>query len=199
MRRSWVRLPFPAYKYMKIKTIKVGSLQTNCYIIIDEPSNEAIVVDPGDEADQIISHLKDLKIKYIVITHGHPDHFGALDEIKQYTKAPLAMSPEDSWFIKPDRGLKDGDQIAIGKLSFNVIHTPGHSKGCICLYTAGHLFSGDTLFAGTCGRMDLPGGSQAEMVNSLKRLASLPDNTIVYPGHGETTTIAKEKERGTLA
>jgi len=183
---------------MKIKTIKVSILRTNCYIIIDEPANEAIVIDPGDEADEIIPHLEGLKVKYIVITHGHWDHVGAVEEIKKFTNAPVAMSLGDDWFALPDKELKDGDILTIGQLKFKVIHTPGHSKACICLYTTGHLFSGDTLFAGTCGRMDLPGGSQTDMVKSLKRLTNLPDDTIVYPGHGETTTIAQEKERGTL-
>ena len=183
---------------MKIITIKVGSLQTNCYIVIDEKSQEAIVIDPGDEADKIVSRLHGFKVKYIVITHGHPDHFGALDEIKDITQATVLMHPADEWFMVPERAIGDGDTIDFGKISLQVFHTPGHSKGCICLYTPGHLFSGDTLFATTCGRVDLPGGSMNEMIRSLKRLAQLPEGTKVYPGHDAETTIKLEKERGTL-
>ncbi|MFH1826328.1 MAG: MBL fold metallo-hydrolase [bacterium] len=183
---------------MKIKIVKVGSLQTNCYIVSDESTNEAIVIDPGDEAAKILPNLKGLKVRYIIITHAHPDHFGALDAVKHATKAKLLMHPADEWFFKPDQELSEGDEIKFGHIDLHVIHTPGHSPGGICLYTDGHLFSGDTLFSTTYGRIDLPGGSPHQMRESLKRLAGLPDETIVYPGHDETTTIGLEKERGTL-
>ena len=183
---------------MLIKTIKVGDLQTNCYIVIDEKSREAVVIDPGDEASKILSAIKDLKVRYIILTHGHPDHFGAMDVLKKATRAPLLMNSEDGWFFKPDQELREGDEIRFGELVFKVLHTPGHSKGGICLYSDGFLFSGDTLFSQGCGRIDLPGGSREEMEKSLKRLASLPDETQVFPGHDELTTIREEKERGTL-
>jgi len=183
---------------MEIKTIKVGSLQTNCYIVSDGQTKEAIVIDPGDEAAKILPELKGLKVRSIVITHGHPDHFGALDEVKDATRAQLLMHPADEWFIEPDRELKDGDKLEVGCLKFTVLHTPGHSKGGICLYTKGHLISGDTLFSAAHGRVDLPGGSMHEMALSLKRLGRLPDETIVYPGHDETTTIGLEKKRHTI-
>ena len=183
---------------MLIKTIKVGSLQTNCYIVIDEPSNEAIIIDPGDEAGRILPETRGLKIRYIIITHGHPDHFGAIDEVKKKTGALLLANPADNWFFNPDQELKEGDEVVFGGITLKVLQTPGHSKGCICLYTPGHLFSGDTLFSGTCGRTDLPGGSSAEMSSSLMRLSTLPDETKVYPGHDEFTTIKDEKERGTF-
>jgi glyoxylase-like metal-dependent hydrolase (beta-lactamase superfamily II) len=146
----------------------------------------------------ILSEIKDFKIRYIILTHGHPDHFGAVDELKKATQAPIVIHPADSWFIKPDKELKNDDEIKFGSLSLKVIHTPGHSKGSICLYISGHLFSGDTLFSEGFGRTDLPGGSTQEMKKSLKRLSALPDETSVYPGHDETTTIKKEKERGIL-
>jgi hydroxyacylglutathione hydrolase len=183
---------------MQIKTIKVGSLQTNCYIVIDEKSKEAVVIDPGDEAARILPEIKGLKIRYIILTHGHPDHFGALDEIQQATGAPLLMNKADSWFFKPDQALKEGDEIKFGGETLKIIHTPGHTRGGICLYTKGHLFSGDTLFWGTHGRTDLPGSSAEEMKRSLKKLSALPDETRVYPGHDEFTTIRDEKERKTL-
>jgi len=156
------------------------------------------VIDPGDEAHKILPQLKGFKVQYIIITHGHPDHFGAMDEVKKTTQAQLLMHPADEWFFKPDQEIKEGDEIKCGALSFKVMHTPGHSKGGICLYTPGHLFSGDTLFSTTHGRIDLPGGSMHEMVESLRRLSRLPDDTIVYPGHDETTSIGLEKERKTL-
>jgi glyoxylase-like metal-dependent hydrolase (beta-lactamase superfamily II) len=183
---------------MLIKTIKVGDLQTNCYIVIDEKSNEAVIIDPGDEASEILRELKNLKIRYIILTHGHPDHFGAVNNIKAKTGAPLLMHPADNWFFKPDKELSEGQEIKFGEISLKVLHTPGHTKGGVCLYANGHLFSGDTLFSEAHGRTDLPGGSIEEMRKSLKRLASLPDETRVYPGHDEETTIGLEKERGTL-
>jgi len=173
-------------------------LQTNCYIVVDEKSTEAIIIDPGDEAAKILPNLAGLSIRYIVITHGHPDHFGALDEIKKQTRVPVLIHPDDNWFIEGDNNLKDGDEIKFGSLTLKVIHTPGHSQGSLCLYLPGHLFSGDTLFSTTHGRVDLPGSSPRAMRQSLKTLAALPDDTIVYPGHDETTTIGQEKERGTL-
>jgi len=183
---------------MQIKTIKVGSLQTNCYVVIDEKSREALVIDPGAEAENILPEIKGLKVCAILITHGHPDHFGALDEVKKETGAPILMAPEDGWFFKPDKEIKEGDKIKVGELTFSVLETPGHSGGSVCLYIPGHLFAGDTLFAEGCGRTDLPGGSTPKMRQSLTKLANLPEDTIVYPGHDEFTTIKKEKERGTL-
>ena len=183
---------------MQIKTIKVGNLQTNCYIVVDEKSKEAIVIDPGDEASRILLEIRGLKVCSIILTHGHPDHFGALDEVKKLTRAPLLMNSADSWFFKPDRELKDGDEVKLGSQILKVMCTPGHSKGSICLYTKGYLFSGDTLFSTAHGRVDLPGASMADMEKSLNRLSKLPDDTVVYPGHDESTTIGTEKKRGTL-
>ncbi|NQT29152.1 MAG: MBL fold metallo-hydrolase [Candidatus Saganbacteria bacterium] len=183
---------------MQIKTVKVGSLQTNCYIVIDDKSREAIVIDPGDEAQKIVAAIKGLKVKYIVITHGHPDHFGAIDQVKKTTGAAILMNPADAWFFKPDQEIAEGDQIKFGDIVLEVLQTPGHSEGGVCLYTPGYLFAGDTLFSTAHGRVDLPGGSMKKMLNSLKRLGALPPNTQVFPGHDESTTIALEKERGTL-
>lgn len=183
---------------MDIKTIKVGSLQTNCYIVIDESTQQALIIDPGDDAHKILPQIKNLKVKYIIITHGHPDHFEALDDVKAATKATVLMHADDNWFIKPDQTINNNDKIQVGNIEFTVIHTPGHSKGGICLYTPGHLFSGDTLFWHTYGRTDLPGSSEAQMQASLKRLGDLPDQTKVYPGHGYSSTIKEEKEALTI-
>jgi glyoxylase-like metal-dependent hydrolase (beta-lactamase superfamily II) len=184
---------------MRIKTIKVGNLLTNCYVVIDDKSKEAVVIDPGDEGRKILPEIRGLKVRYIILTHGHPDHFGAIDELSRATQAPWLFNSDDSWFLKPDEELKEGKEISFGEVSMKVMHTPGHSRGSICLYTAGYLFSGDTLFSEGHGRTDLPGGSMMEMKQSLKRLSELPDDTIVLPGHDEPTTILQEKERGTLA
>ena len=183
---------------MKIKTVKVGSLQTNCYIVSDEKSQEAVIIDPGDEAPKILPQIRGLVVRYIILTHGHPDHFGAIDELKRATGAPLLMNDQDEWFFKPDQVLHDGDVVKFGGQALKVLQTPGHTRGGICLYTQGHLFSGDTLFAGDHGRTDLPGGSEPEMKRSLQKLSELPDDTRVYPGHESLTTIRDEKEHGYL-
>jgi len=181
---------------MQIKTIKVGELRTNCYVVIDEKTQEAVIIDPGDEAQKILAEIKGYKIDKIIITHGHFDHIGAIDEIKQSLKARVLMHPSDNWDLEPDVVLSDGDIIQFGGINLKVIHTPGHSPGGICLYTPGHLFAGDTLFSGTCGRVDLPGSSETMMINSLQKLFNLPADTKVYPGHGNATTIGSEKEKG---
>ncbi|MFC1511497.1 MBL fold metallo-hydrolase [Candidatus Margulisiibacteriota bacterium] len=167
---------------MKIKTIKVGGLQTNCYVVIDETTKEAVVIDPGDEGRKILPALKDLKVRYIVITHDHFDHIGAVAAVKKATGAQIFS----------------GNEVKFGAIALKVIKTPGHTPDSVCLYTPGYLFAGDTLFSTAHGRTDLPGGSQNEMNKSLKLLATLPDNTLVYPGHDESTSIGLEKERGTL-
>lgn len=183
---------------MKIKTIKVGSLRTNCYVVADEASREAIVIDPGDEAEEILPQISGLNVRYIVITHGHWDHIGAVPALKERTKAPVLMSARALPPLGPDREIKEGDEVAFGRIKLKVLATPGHSPGGICLYGEGRLFSGDTLFHETYGRTDLLGSSQNDMDASLKKLAALPDGTEVYPGHGRPTTIKQEKEYGTL-
>ena len=183
---------------MIIKSVKVGNLETNCYILSDETSREAVVIDPGGEAAKIMPLLDDLKVLYIILTHGHPDHFGALDLLKQKTGAKILMNPGDDWFIKPEQDLNEGDEVKFGQTILRVIATPGHSRGGICLYGEGRLFSGDTLFYDNSGRTDLIGSSEEEMRQSLHRLGQLPSDTLVYPGHGRFTTIGQEKDFGTL-
>jgi hydroxyacylglutathione hydrolase len=212
---------------MIIKTIQVGELRTNCYIIAPdrgkqnpshngartEKSRKALVIDPGDEAEKIIELLDSEGLKPILIvnTHIHPDHVGGnrkivekygieaaagrdgfdyVEGLKEYFEEFSGMSLEDLGIKKL---LKDGDVIKVGKIKLKVIETPGHSKGGLCLYTDGVLFSGDTLFAGTYGRTDLIGGSENEMQLSIARLMELPDDTVVYPGHGRATTISEER------
>lgn len=198
---------------MKIKKFEVGPLFVNCYVVYDESSKETIVIDPGDEPDLIVDFIKEesLYVKYIVCTHGHFDHIGAVKEIKEETGAKIALHEKDIEAYKnspsiakeffgfeidhqpePDILLKDGDSVTVGNLQFKIIHTPGHSPGSISLYCNGYLFTGDTLFAGSAGRTDLMGGSLEELFNSLKKIAILPSNTIVLPGHGPKTKLEVE-------
>jgi len=160
-------------------------LQTNCYVLVDEQTQEAVVIDPGDEPEKILPELKGLKINMILLTHTHYDHVGALKEVLKSTGAPLR---------------KNEDPISFGQETLTVIKTPGHTSDGVCFYSKKHnyLFAGDTLFYGTHGRTDLPTSSPREMVLSLRRLADLPDETKVFPGHDVPTTIKQEKEFGTL-
>jgi len=180
---------------MQIKTIKVGGLQTNCYLVAE--NQEALIIDPGAESEKILKALGDQKVKAIVLTHGHYDHVTEAFTLKEKINCPVMVHEKDESLMtystqtRADKLLKDGDQL----LGLKVFHTPGHSGGSICLYSEKEkiLFSGDTLFAGDYGRCDLPGSSQREMENSLKRLLALPPETKVYPGHGQPTTIGDEK------
>jgi len=199
---------------MKIENIVVGPLQVNCYIVFDEESLDAMVIDPGDDAGKIIRLIDDRKliVSRIVCTHAHFDHIGAVGELKDKTGAPVLLSKDDfdiymradrqasSWGFQleqlpvPDIYLADGDEIAIGKLRFKVLHTPGHSPGGICLYGEEVIFTGDTIFAGSVGRTDFPGGSMTELKRSFSMILSLPPETRIYPGHGPLTTVKREKE-----
>jgi len=198
---------------MILKLLVVGPLASNCYIVADEASKQGAIIDPADEAGNILSSVKELGlcVKYIILTHGHPDHIAALKEVKEATGAEIMVHGDDADYPEqgalafafgfncptpppPDRLLKDGDDIAIGNLRFTVIHTPGHTPGGTCLLGHGVLFSGDTLFNYGIGRYDLPGGDYAQLMDSLQaRLMALPDDTIVYPGHGPRTTIGAER------
>jgi len=198
---------------MIIEKFIVGPLDVNCYIISHEGNKEAIIIDPGDEPDRIIEYIreKELSVKKIVYTHTHFDHVGALPELKEATGAELMMHKEEFpiydaardmaafWgyqidpLPKPDVLLSEGDHVTIGDLSFQVLHTPGHSPGSICLYGEGILITGDTLFAGSVGRTDLEGGSLENLKTSFKRLMALPEGTHVLPGHGPESTIGEEK------
>jgi len=194
-----------------LRKLVIGELMTNCYIVGSEGTKEGMVIDPADDAATILKAAEalGLKIKYIVLTHSHPDHFAALAELKKATGANVLVHTEDAEILEmppiafgatfsqlppADRQLEDGDTIELGNLRFTVIHTPGHSPGSICLLTDGVLFSGDTLFNYGVGRYDLPGGSLEKLMDSLHRkVLTLPDRTKVYPGHGPETTIGNEK------
>ncbi|MBI3600866.1 MAG: MBL fold metallo-hydrolase [Nitrospinae bacterium] len=201
---------------MIFETIVVGALDVNCYIVGCESHGSAAVIDPGDNSKTILDFIKSkgFKITYIINTHAHADHVGANGKIKESSDAPLLIHKGDSDFLtseanremaafygvspspKADRLLSDGDIIEIcPDVSFRVIHTPGHSPGGICLLYNGFLFTGDTLFAGSVGRSDLPGGSHSDLISSIKtRLMVLDDKVKVFPGHGPSSTIGEEKE-----
>jgi glyoxylase-like metal-dependent hydrolase (beta-lactamase superfamily II) len=198
---------------MKLLTLPLGDYQTNCYILFDS-TQEAIIIDPGFEANKIIALLQshDLSIKYIIITHGHGDHIGAIPELKRhYPEAKVVISDQDAYrlgnprlsllsmmgsqaIIEADQTVKDGDYITMGSLKLKVIATPGHTEGGISLLIDNCVFVGDTLFQGDIGRTDLSGGDFETLENSIRhKLYTLPDYTIVYPGHGPATSIAFEK------
>jgi len=195
----------------------VGPLQCNCSIVGDETTHEAMVIDPGDEIGRILEIVKrhNLTVKQIVVTHAHIDHVGGAMKLKQATGAPILLNQNDSTLLKMldiqaawvgmavtekvhiDQNLADGDSLKTGSLAATVLHTPGHTEGSVCLYFAEEkkLIAGDTLFAGSIGRTDLPGGSFQKIMNSLHhRVLALPDETLVVPGHGSLTTIGKERE-----
>ena len=196
-----------------IRKVVVGPLENNCYIIADDKTAECMLTDPGDEPDRILDLIKEnsLKVKYIVCTHAHFDHVGALPEVKEETGAKIVLHSDDlviynsapehakSWGFEidplpePDLLVSEGDILRLGTLEFKVFHTPGHSPGGICIHGEGVLITGDTLFAGSVGRTDLFGGDVNKLRESFKRLVSLPDDTKVLPGHGPETTIGEER------
>ena len=200
---------------MILKTLVVGRLQENVYIVGDEGSNACMIVDPGDDAKSILSEVKraGLVVYNIVITHGHIDHIAAVADIMDKYKAEYAIHSADLVIIdsalnksmltmfpnfrqppQPNKLLEQDDIIKIGGLEFTVISTPGHTPGSICLYGNGVVFTGDTLFQGSIGRYDFPGGDGCQIMSSIvDKIIALPPNTIVLPGHGPRSTIQNEK------
>ncbi len=198
---------------MILQKLELGSFGSNCYLVGDDSTKEGIIIDPGAEGSFILKQVKacGLKIKTIVLTHSHMDHVGALAEVKIATGAEVAIHEDEAPFLqkqprmaflpqtpKPpsaDRLLKEGDIITFGKIKLKVLHTPGHTRGGMCLVGDGIVFTGDTLFADSVGRTDFPGGSMIKLIDSIKtKLCPLPDETVCYPGHGPATTIAQEKK-----
>jgi len=188
---------------MFVKVFSVGMTQTNCYIVGDTQTEEAVIIDPGfDSTSEVKSILKEIerngfRVKFIINTHGHQDHTSGNKVMKEATKAPILIHEYDAPLLRnppADKTLREGDIIELGEVKLRVLHTPGHSKGSIALLSADIVFSGDTLWAGTIGRYDLPGGSLEEIMNSLKnKFLILPDRLKVYPGHGPATTIGEER------
>lgn len=199
---------------MRIQTFVVGPLQNNCYLILDEATGEAAVVDPGLESEPVLEAVRSggLRLTGVLLTHAHFDHVGGTELFRAATGAAvvmhaadlplLAQAPETARHFgirvaaprPPDRLVREGDRIAVGGVELEVLETPGHTPGGISLGTAGAIFVGDTLFAGSVGRTDLAGGSFETLLDSIRtKLLPLPDATLVHPGHGPATTIGEER------
>ncbi|NLV75703.1 MAG: MBL fold metallo-hydrolase [Tissierellia bacterium] len=199
---------------MKVVRIPAGIYAANCYLVYSEKDNEGIVIDPGGDVDDIIAKIEELglKIKYIILTHGHGDHIAGVGEIKEYTNAPVLIHKDDEHLLRDgdnnlssmmamgrvelsaDMIVEDGDEIFFGDLKAKIIHTPGHTPGGISIKIEDSIFTGDTLFAGSIGRTDFPGGSFEKIIDSIKnKIIIYPDDTKIYPGHGPSSTIKAEK------
>lgn len=188
---------------MEIQCLPLGAYQANCYLLWDEASPTCAVIDPGYEADRVLRAAAQAgkTVEAVLLTHGHFDHVGAVRDIAAETGCRVYLCPEDlsmppqftagPLFYTDTYG--EGDRISVAGISVRVLHTPGHTPGSVCLLAEDVLFSGDTLFSGSCGRTDLPGGSTPTILKSLKRLSSIPENLRVLPGHGEETTLGEEK------
>jgi hydroxyacylglutathione hydrolase len=200
---------------MKVECYVLGPLANNVYLVVDEETQEAAILDPGIESEPALDHIREggWNLRYVINTHGHIDHVYCDAFFMAETGASLLIHADDVPVLEaadeqaewlgcdpperpvPTRLLQDGDRIDIGKLVFTVLHTPGHTPGGICLLGDGVLFSGDTLFAGSIGRTDLPGGDYGTLLRTLRdRILPLPDETVVCPGHGQRTTIGWERQ-----
>ena len=195
-----------------LKIFTVGLMEANCYILYNPDKREGLIIDPGAEASRLIEFIRKEKIsiRYIINTHGHPDHVGANREIKKETNAPILIHEYDAPMLNKSQNvlplifpleyssppadtlIKDGDLIECAGMKLKVLHTPGHTPGGISLLTDDSIFTGDTLFSGSVGRFDLPGGSQEILFNSINKILSLDENLAIYPGHGPSTTVSQE-------
>ncbi|OCL25143.1 MBL fold metallo-hydrolase [Orenia metallireducens] len=201
---------------MFIKRLAVGALSVNCYIVADEESKEAVVIDPGAQAKAILKVINDnnLKVKYVINTHGHNDHIAANSQLLEETDAQLLIHKDDAEFLqnselnlsffigemgqqlecpKADRLLEDGEEIECGSLVFSVIHTPGHTPGSICLKLENILFTGDTIFARGVGRTDFPMGSYSALRKSIERILEFKEDLKICPGHGPESTLNRAR------
>jgi len=196
---------------VRARRLTLGALDTNCWLVDDGAGGPALVIDPADEAQVILETLGEQPVAGVILTHGHFDHLGAVGAIIEATGAPLLVHGADAASITSPVGnggalfgfemsapaadelLVEGAEVSAGHVRLRVVHTPGHTPGSICLVGEGHVFSGDTVFAGSIGRTDFPGGDAAAIRRSVGRLAELPDEVRVHPGHGPDTTIGRER------
>ncbi|MGQ0713327.1 MAG: MBL fold metallo-hydrolase [Gemmatimonadaceae bacterium] len=198
---------------MIVRALTVGPLEENAFLVVDETTRRAVLIDPGEEADRLLAAVRDerAELDAIWLTHAHMDHVGAIAAIIRAAPVPIFVHPRERPIYDsaaqhglvfglrveqppaPDRALADGDALHVGTLTFSVIHTPGHAPGHVVIHGNGVAFVGDCLFAGSIGRTDLPLADGAQLERSLERICSLPDDTIVYPGHGPATSIGREK------
>jgi len=199
---------------VKIDWRTVGAFQENSYLVVDPSARRAVLVDPGAEAEQLIGMVRDSGaiLEAIWLTHAHIDHIGAIAEVKRVWDVPIYLHPADRPLYdrgamqaaayglpfdqppRPDYELAEGDVLSVGSLQFDVMHVPGHAPGHVAFIGNGHMLGGDLLFAGSIGRTDLPLSDPNRMIESLERVAGLPDETAVYPGHGPTTSIGRERD-----
>jgi hydroxyacylglutathione hydrolase len=199
---------------LHLRGLSVGPLEENCWLVVDDVAGEAVLVDPGDEADRILGALdaSGARLTAIWLTHAHFDHVGAIAAIKRVHDVPVYLHPLDGplygfaaqsaarWGLSveqpppAERALAEGDTVRVGTLAFTVMHAPGHAPGHVVFHGHGVALSGDCLFAGSIGRSDLPFSNPAHLAASLERIAALPPDTVVHPGHGPTTTIGAELE-----
>ena len=196
---------------LHVQTMVVGHMSTNCYLVSDAESGEALVVDPGAPSPALQRECGEWTVRHIVLTHAHADHMGGLGEIEELTGAGVLLHTDDApYYENPVRNLtqfigmqirlpevnrilEDGDEISLGEHVLTVRHTPGHTPGSIILVAPDAAFTGDTVFAGSVGRTDFPGGSHARLMKSLgESIATLPPDTVLYPGHGPDTTVRRE-------
>lgn len=181
---------------MQVKRLVVGFLENNCYLIKCLSSEEMTIIDPGAEAENILANINPEKVRFILITHGHHDHIGALEEIRKKTKAQVGIHPLDVRALRrsPDLLFEDGQVLKMGHIELKVIHTPGHSPGGVCFLIDEILFSGDTIFLNGPGNTAIPGANYEKILESIhEKIFALPEKTIIFPGHGPETTVGQEK------
>jgi hydroxyacylglutathione hydrolase len=179
-----------------LKRLEVGSFENICYVLTSPRTRESVIIDPAAEPEKILGAVKGTQVKYILITHGHMDHIGALEEVQDEIQAPVGIHEQDARALgrKADFSLQDGQTLTCGDISLKVLHTPGHSPGGVCFLAGKILFSGDTIFPNGPGNTAIPRSDYREILRSIhSKIFTLPDDTIIYPGHGRETTVGREK------